>query len=78
MVPYGTTGRTRFLGKKPVQADSTVVARLREAGALLIGRANMHEIGILPDGLNPHYGPARNPYNPAIHSLFAVSDVPPA
>jgi Asp-tRNA(Asn)/Glu-tRNA(Gln) amidotransferase A subunit family amidase len=64
MVPYRTTGGTRFLGKKPAQTDSTAVARLREAGALLIGKANMHEIGILPDGLNPHYGRARNPYNP--------------
>jgi Asp-tRNA(Asn)/Glu-tRNA(Gln) amidotransferase A subunit family amidase len=35
---------------------------LRHAGALLIGKTNMHEIGILPNSLNAHYGPARNPY----------------
>jgi len=64
MVPYGTTGGTSFLGKEPAARDSTVVARLRRAGALLLGKTNMHEIGILPDGLNPHYGVARNPYNP--------------
>jgi Asp-tRNA(Asn)/Glu-tRNA(Gln) amidotransferase A subunit family amidase len=51
---------TRFLGRKKSQA--TVVARLRTAGALLVGKTNMHEIGILPDGLNAHYGPVRNPY----------------
>jgi Asp-tRNA(Asn)/Glu-tRNA(Gln) amidotransferase A subunit family amidase len=63
MVPYPTTAGTRFLGTAAAQKDSTVVARLRDAGALLIGKTNMHEIGILPDGLNSHYGPVRNPYN---------------
>lgn len=65
MVPYPTTAGTRFLGKRKAHADSTVVARLRSAGALLVGKTNMHEIGILPDGLNAHYGPVRNPYGPA-------------
>ena len=65
MVPYPTTVGTRFLGQRPATEDSTVVARLRAAGALLIGKANMHEIGIVPTGLNPHHGFARNPYNPA-------------
>ncbi len=45
--------------------DATVVARLRAAGALLIGKANMHEIGINPNGANAHYGAARNPYDTA-------------
>jgi Asp-tRNA(Asn)/Glu-tRNA(Gln) amidotransferase A subunit family amidase len=65
MVPYPTTAGTQFLGTGAAQTDSTVVARLRSGGALLIGKTNMHEIGILPNGLNPHYGPVRNPYNPA-------------
>ncbi len=62
-VPYPTTVGTAFWGKSPAAADSTVVARLRAAGALLIGKANMHEIGINPEGFNLHYGMARNPYN---------------
>ncbi len=62
MVPYPTTAGTRFLGGRAA-ADSTVVARLRSAGALLIGKTNMHEIGILPCGYNPHHGTVRNPYN---------------
>jgi hypothetical protein len=41
------------------------VAQLRAAGALLIGKANMHEIGVDPSGYNAHYGTIRNPYNPA-------------
>ena len=63
VVPYPTTAGTRFLCSA-AQTDSTVVARLRSAGALLIGKTNMHEIGILPDGWNPHHGVVRNPYNP--------------
>ncbi|MDR3573065.1 MAG: amidase [Anaerolineaceae bacterium] len=62
-LPYPTTAGTSFLGATPAGQDSTVVARLRAAGALLIGKANMHEIGINPNGSNVHYGMARNPYN---------------
>jgi Asp-tRNA(Asn)/Glu-tRNA(Gln) amidotransferase A subunit family amidase len=58
VVPFGTTIGTNFLGKTPVHQDSTIAARLRAAGALLIGKTNMHEIGIA----------VRNPYNPAHHS----------
>lgn len=61
--PYPTTVGTAFLGKKPAQLDSTVVARLRSAGALLVGKTNMHEIGIAPNGENIHYGLVRNPYD---------------
>src|SRR5690606_24970783 len=61
-VPYGTTVGTSFMGKTPATEDATIVARLRAAGALLIGKANMHEIGINPDGFNGHYGIIRNPY----------------
>jgi Asp-tRNA(Asn)/Glu-tRNA(Gln) amidotransferase A subunit family amidase len=64
MMPYPTTVGTAFLGKSPAEEDATVVARLRASGALLIGKANMHEIGIGVTGLNPHHGTTRNPYNP--------------
>ena len=64
MVPYPTTVGTAFLGSSPAKEDATVVARMRAAGALLIGKANMHEIGIGVTGLNPHHGTPRNPYNP--------------
>jgi Asp-tRNA(Asn)/Glu-tRNA(Gln) amidotransferase A subunit family amidase len=58
---FPTTLGTRFL-TTPAREDSTVVARLRAAGALLVGKANMHEIGINPIGINPHHGATRNPY----------------
>jgi Asp-tRNA(Asn)/Glu-tRNA(Gln) amidotransferase A subunit family amidase len=63
MLPYRTTVGTSFLGQSPAKEDATVVARMRSAGALLVGKTNMHEIGINVTGLNPHHGTTRNPYN---------------
>ena len=60
---YPTTVGTAFLGREQASEDAEVVARLRRAGALLVGKANMHEIGILPTGLNPIHGAVRNPYD---------------
>jgi Asp-tRNA(Asn)/Glu-tRNA(Gln) amidotransferase A subunit family amidase len=64
VVPYPTTVGTAFLGRTPCTEDATVVTRMRAAGALLIGKANMHEIGIGITGLNPIHGTPRNPYDP--------------
>ncbi len=49
----------------PAAADSTVVRRLKQAGAVLIGRTNMTEFAYSGLGLNPHYGTPRNPYDQA-------------
>jgi Asp-tRNA(Asn)/Glu-tRNA(Gln) amidotransferase A subunit family amidase len=62
--PYPTHVGTSFLGAQPDQ-DCTVVARLRAAGALLLGKANMNELGLDPCGFNAHFGTTRNPYDPA-------------
>lgn len=64
MLPYRTSLGTSFLGHQPAREDATIVARLRSAGALLIGKTNMHEIGIGVTGQNPHHGTVRNPYQP--------------
>ena len=63
--PYPTTVGTRFLGAAPATEDAEVVARLRAAGAVLVGKTNMHEMGIGVTGLNPHHGAARNPHDPS-------------
>ena len=63
LVPYPSTVGTSFLGDKPVTKDSYVAARLRAAGALLVGKTNMHEIGIATNGENVHYGRIANPYD---------------
>ncbi|MFT7621070.1 MAG: Asp-tRNA(Asn)/Glu-tRNA(Gln) amidotransferase A subunit family amidase [Myxococcota bacterium] len=63
--PYPTTVGTAFLGRSPASSDATPVARMRAAGALLIGKTNMHEMGLGVTGVNPHHGACRNPYDPA-------------
>ncbi len=59
---FATTLGTRFR-KDVATTDSTVAARLKAAGAVILGKANMNEIGINPIGLNPWHGAARNPWN---------------
>jgi Asp-tRNA(Asn)/Glu-tRNA(Gln) amidotransferase A subunit family amidase len=49
----------------PAQADSAAVARLRAAGATLIGRTNMSEFAFSGVGVNPHHGTPANPADPA-------------
>jgi Asp-tRNA(Asn)/Glu-tRNA(Gln) amidotransferase A subunit family amidase len=65
---YATTAGTKFIGTTPAAHDATVVARLRAAGALLVGKTNMHELGINVTGLNPHHGTTRNPYDDRYHT----------
>ena len=45
-------------------ADATVVERLREAGAVLLGKTALHEFAYGISNDNPHFGPTRNPWNP--------------
>ena len=68
LLGYPTSVGTSFLGREPAREDATVVARLRAAGALLIGKANMYELGISPESHNMHHGVARNPHNPSHQS----------
>lgn len=63
LLPYPTTVGTRFLGAAAPRRDARVVECLRAAGAILTGKTNMHEIGIAPNGANPHTGRVANPYN---------------
>lgn len=44
--------------------DATVVERLAAAGAIIIGKNNMHEAAAGSSGLVSHFGPTRNPWNP--------------
>lgn len=43
--------------------DSTVALRLREAGAILLGKLNLHQFAYGPTGENPDYGNMHNPWN---------------
>jgi aspartyl-tRNA(Asn)/glutamyl-tRNA(Gln) amidotransferase subunit A len=43
--------------------DAEVVARLREAGAVFLGKTNLNEFAYGIHGLNPHYGDVHNPWS---------------
>lgn len=48
---------------EPANDDAPVVSRLRRAGFVLIGRANMSEFAFSGLGLNPHFDTPRNPWD---------------
>ncbi|MGI4757662.1 MAG: amidase [Janthinobacterium lividum] len=61
-----TTAGSRVLtAAPPAKQDAEIVARLRRAGAVIVGRTNMTEFAYSGVGLNPHYGTPRNPYQRA-------------
>src|SRR6202140_2025355 len=55
-------GSTILSDRAPALVDAVSVARLRQAGFVLIGRTNMSEFAFSGLGLNPHYGTPRNPW----------------
>lgn len=57
-----TRAGSRVLAEK-ASADAAAVARLRAAGAVLVGRTNMVEFAFGTTGINPHYGTPKNPWD---------------
>ena len=49
------------------EKDASVVAKLREAGAVFFGKLNMHEMAMGGTSANAHYGAVRNPWNMEHH-----------
>ena len=58
-----TTAGSKFFADHIPDQDAFVVERLKQAGALINGKTNTHEIALGITGDNPHYGTARNPWN---------------
>jgi aspartyl-tRNA(Asn)/glutamyl-tRNA(Gln) amidotransferase subunit A len=58
-----TTAGSRILGKFIPQHDAEVVGKLKEAGAVILGKTNMHEFAYGVTSNNPHYGPVHNPWD---------------
>lgn len=46
------------------ESDAEITRRLRQAGAVFLGRAHLHEFAYGVTNDNPHFGPARNPWDP--------------
>lgn len=66
-------GSASLLDAPPASADCPAVARLRSAGAALIGHTNLSEFAFSGVGINPHHG---TPVNVATQALDATARVP--
>jgi aspartyl-tRNA(Asn)/glutamyl-tRNA(Gln) amidotransferase subunit A len=58
-----TTAGSRILADFVPTEDATTVARLRAAGAVLLGKTNLEEFAYGATSINPHYGACRNPWH---------------
>ncbi|HJU12764.1 MAG TPA: amidase [Candidatus Binataceae bacterium] len=57
-----TTGGSKIFANLVPDFDCTVWARLQAAGAVLLGKLNLHEFAAGATTTNPHFGACRNPY----------------
>jgi aspartyl-tRNA(Asn)/glutamyl-tRNA(Gln) amidotransferase subunit A len=58
-----TTAGSKILRDYVPLHDATIVKQLHEAGAVILGKNNMHEFAYGVTSNNPHFGPVRNPWN---------------
>jgi amidase len=63
-----TTGGCRALERRavPAERDAACLAGARSAGARIVGKANLHELAVLPIGTNPWFGTPTNPLDPRL------------
>lgn len=60
-----TTAGSMIRAGMVVNENAAAVEKLEAAGAIIIGKTRMSEFAYAPGSVNPHYGPTRNPHNPA-------------
>src|SRR5438552_9764204 len=59
-----TPNGTRAFADRPNEPeDSPVTARLREHGAIIVGKTTMPDLGMIPSGISSLHGVTRNPWN---------------
>jgi aspartyl-tRNA(Asn)/glutamyl-tRNA(Gln) amidotransferase subunit A len=64
MAGVATTGATKILSDNIAVSDAFVTRRLRRNGAVIVGKANLHEWVFGPTSQSKHFGAVRNPWNP--------------
>lgn len=58
-----TTCGSKLFAENIPEHDAAVVERLKGAGAVIVGKTNMHELAYGVTSANPHFGIVRNPWN---------------
>ena len=59
-----TTAGSKIFADNTAAEDSAVASSLRAAGAVLLGKTNLHEWAFGVTNQNPHFGAAKNPWDP--------------
>ena len=59
-----TTAASAVFGDRIPNEDAEVVKKLKNAGAVIVGKQNLHEFAYGGSSLISHFGPVRNPVNP--------------
>lgn len=58
-----TTGGSAFFRDRVPESNAVIVDRLEQAGAVIVGKTNLHEFAFGVTNENPHYGAVRNPWD---------------
>ena len=58
-----TTAAFEHFKDRVPKTDARGVVKLKEAGAIVMGKMNMHRLGMGTTGLDSYFGPVRNPWN---------------
>ena len=67
VVGLPTTAHSRILLENIAKIDASVIRKLREAGAVIMGKLSTHEFAIGGPSFDLPFPPARNPWNPDHH-----------
>jgi aspartyl-tRNA(Asn)/glutamyl-tRNA(Gln) amidotransferase subunit A len=59
-----TTAGAKIFENRVPEEDAVAVKMLKDAGAVIVGKTNLHEFAYGVTTINPHYGTARNPWDP--------------
>lgn len=63
MAGFHTTAGSKFFADNLPAEDAETVTRLKLAGAVIVGKTNLHEVALGVTGVNPHFGAVKNPWD---------------